>query len=206
MEEPRAGDILAELDKLGVLRGIHPLFAWPYPAGRAIVLDAEQRTREERRNAALSVIAAEFAGAEDDAEGLGRWLHLPAPMLKLMRDAARLVGLWQRLGDEEQSPSTTYRLLQDIDNSAIEAVMHIGPLMQDTVSMGRLRDYLDRLRHIRPQLDGSYLRLLGVPPGPIYRRVLDALLDACLDGKVKGNEAEEAFVLDRLASEGWNKK
>lgn len=205
-EEPKAEDILAELDKLGVLRGIHPLLTWPYQAGRGIILDSESLSREQRRNTTLTIIAAEFAGAEDDAEELGRWLHLPAPMLRLLRDAARLVGLWPRLGEQEQQASTTYRLLQELTPDAIEAALRVEPLAQDTFAAGRLRDYLSRLRFVQPQLNGSYIRGLGVPPGPIYRRVLDALLDAVLDGVVKGREAEEAFMLSKLVAEGWAQK
>ena len=37
MEEPKAEDTLAELQKLGLLTNIHPTFRWPYPAGRGII-------------------------------------------------------------------------------------------------------------------------------------------------------------------------
>ncbi|MEO5953586.1 MAG: hypothetical protein ABIQ44_14060, partial [Chloroflexia bacterium] len=174
---------------------------WPYAAGRGIVLNAEQLTKEQRRDACLTVIAAEFAVVPEEGEALARWLRLPAPLVRLMHDAARLVGLWGRLGEDEQKPSVTYRLLLGIDVRAIEAALHIDPLIRDTVASARLRDYLDRLRFIRTELDGHYLRAVGVPPGPQYKRVLDALLDAKLDGIV-GNRAEEAEYVRRMLESG----
>ena len=61
------------------------------------------------------------------------------------------------------------------------------------------------LRHSVPSSDeimNEYLRGLGVPPGPVYRRVLGELMDAKLDGKVPGREDEERFVREWLGREG----
>jgi tRNA nucleotidyltransferase (CCA-adding enzyme) len=201
MEEPKAEDTLAELQKLGLLTNIHPTLRWPYPAGRGIILNSGQLSREQRRDAALTVIAAEFAGAPEDAEELARWLRLPAPMVKLMHDVAELIGLWPRLGEEAQMPSVTYRLLHGIDPRALESAIQIDPLTQDTVPYERLRAYLDRLRHVKTELDGHYLRSTGVAPGAIYRKVLDGMLDAKLDGLLRNRADEEEFVRQILKGE-----
>lgn len=205
MEEPKGEDVLAELDKLGLLIGIYPVFRWPYTAGRGIVLNADQLSQEQRRDACLTVIAAEFAGAPAEAETLARWLRLPAPLVRLMHDAALLVGLWGQLGEDEQKPSATYRLLQGLDVRALEAALNIDPLVRDIVASSRLRDYLARLRNVKTELDGHYLRAVGMPPGPQYKRVLDALLDAKLDGMVSNRADEEEFVRRILRDEGQQK-
>jgi tRNA nucleotidyltransferase (CCA-adding enzyme) len=115
-----------------------------------------------------------------------------------MRDAARLAHDWGRLGEDNLTPSQLYELLKGIDVAALEAYTRIGALSADTLPWGRLHDYLDRLRHVRPELDGNYLRQLGVPPGPVYRDVLGALMDAKLDGKVPTRQDEERFVKNLL--------
>jgi len=38
------------------------------------------------------------------------------------------------------------------------------------------------------------LKSLGMKPGPKYRRVLNALREALLDGEVRAGDEEEAFV------------
>ena len=126
---------------------------------------------------------------------------MPAPLVKLMHDAAELIGLWPRLGEEAQMPSVTYRLLHGIDPRALESAPQIDPLTQDTIPYERLRDYLDRLRHVKTELDGHYLRSIGVAPGAIYRKVLDGLLDAKLDGLLHNRADEEEFVRQILKGE-----
>jgi tRNA nucleotidyltransferase (CCA-adding enzyme) len=197
-EEPKSGQILAELDKLGVLTNIHPALGWRYSPDREIIKDAAHLTKDERRDAALAVIAAEFAGAPDEAEALARWLRLPVSLVRLMRDAAQLVGLWEELGAEIQQPSITYRLLHGLDPAALEAALRLVPLTTDERASERVRDYLNRLRHVEPELDGHYLRELGIPPGPLYRHVLEALRDAKLDGQLSTRAAEEMFVGRKL--------
>ncbi len=198
LEEPKAEQILADLDKLGVLTNVHPNFGWPYPPDRTIIHDAEHLPKEQRRDTALAVIAAECANAPAEAEALGRWLNLPSPLVKLMRDSAQVAALWQQLDEEDQPPSATYRLLHDIDPAALEAFRHIQPLTASTEATAHLSNYLDNLRHIKPELDGNYLRMLGLSPGPAYRPILEALLDAKLDGKLPNRAAEEEFLRQQL--------
>jgi len=199
MEEPRGGAILAELDKLGVLTAIHPALSWQYPDGKMGPGEDEPLFKEARRNTYLAIIAAEFASAPEEAEGLARWLKLTAPQTRLMRDSARLAELWPRLGANEQKPSETYGLLHDLDPAALQAYTHIKALSRDTVAWSRLHDYLDRLQHIKPFINGDYLRALGVPPGPIYRDLLKELLNARLDSELSEQEDEERFVKGWLA-------
>jgi len=57
-----------------------------------------------------------------------------------------------------------------------------------------LEKYIAELRVIRPQLDGSDLKEMGVNPGPLYRKVIERLKQAVLDGEVKGLTEEKAYV------------
>ena len=139
---------------------------------------------------------------ESITEGtLARWLKLPAPQIRLMRDAARLATIWPQLGADNQKPSDTYHLLHDLDPAALQAYTRIKALAKDSVPWSRLHDYLDRLRHIRPAIKGDYLRDQGVPPGPIYKRLLNDLLDSKLDGELPTRDDEERFVREWLASD-----
>ncbi len=55
--------------------------------------------------------------------------------------------------------------------------------------------YLTRLRAVAPLTDGEDLRGLGLEPGPLYRRIMDRLLQARLDGEVRSRDEEEALAL-----------
>jgi hypothetical protein len=57
-----------------------------------------------------------------------------------------------------------------------------------------LRHYRETLRHIPPLLTGDDLRAMKIPPGPVYRTLLQGLRAAQLDGEVETREAAEAWV------------
>jgi tRNA nucleotidyltransferase (CCA-adding enzyme) len=54
--------------------------------------------------------------------------------------------------------------------------------------------YITRLRSITTLLDGRYLKERGVKPGPVYREILESLLDARLNGEVSTLLDEVEFV------------
>ena len=204
MEEPRAEAMLAALDRsrLGVLPSVHPGLAWHYPPGRVRLTDDSNLTPGQRRDAYLAVMAAEYAGAPGEAEALARWLRLPAPLVRLFRDAAALAGLWPRLSNEELRPSEVYHMLNGLSDAALEAFGRLEALRADSVGWERFEVYTTRTRNMKAQLTGDYLRALGVKEGPAYREALGALHDAVLDGLVAGKEEEERFVREWLREMG----
>jgi tRNA nucleotidyltransferase (CCA-adding enzyme) len=54
--------------------------------------------------------------------------------------------------------------------------------------------YFTHLRYIKPMVQGRDLKKMGIPPGPIYRRILQAVLDAKLNGELKTKQDELDFV------------
>ncbi len=57
-----------------------------------------------------------------------------------------------------------------------------------------VNQYLTTLRKVRPELTGSDLKAMGFEPGPMFKQILDRLLAARLDGKVKDRSSEKSFV------------
>jgi tRNA nucleotidyltransferase (CCA-adding enzyme) len=201
MEEPNASAMLADLERLGVLRAIHLDLAWPYDAGSSMAPAVTGLLPRQRRDTYLAILGAEYAAGPEQGEELARSLGLDAGLTRLVRDAGRLAGLWQRLEEEELSPSQVYNLLKGLDVNTLQAYARIRALEGTAVARQRLLDYVERLREVKPLLDGNYLRSLGVEPGPVYKRVLDALLAAKLDGKLPGRVDEEKFVREWLENE-----
>ena len=62
----------------------------------------------------------------------------------------------------------------------------------------RLRLYETQLRHVRPVVDGEYLKSLGLKPSPLYSRLLNAVRDARLDGELDTVEEEKALIAHLL--------
>jgi tRNA nucleotidyltransferase (CCA-adding enzyme) len=54
--------------------------------------------------------------------------------------------------------------------------------------------FLTTWRQAKPLLTGKELQSMGIKPGPIYGKVLTQLRDAHLDGLVKTETEERAFI------------
>jgi tRNA nucleotidyltransferase (CCA-adding enzyme) len=59
--------------------------------------------------------------------------------------------------------------------------------------------YYRELRHVQPKVDGHYLKSLGLKPGPLFGRILNAVRAARLDGNVTTRAEEETLVAQLLA-------
>jgi hypothetical protein len=58
------------------------------------------------------------------------------------------------------------------------------------MAMERIREYLTTFQHVSITLTGHDLEEMGLPKGPAYRRVLDRIFNAKLDGLVATPEDE----------------
>jgi tRNA nucleotidyltransferase (CCA-adding enzyme) len=65
----------------------------------------------------------------------------------------------------------------------------------------RLLRYQTAYRLVETDTTGQDLKAMGLEPGPLYGRLLEALRDARLDGKVTGREEEETLLARLLDSE-----
>ena len=54
--------------------------------------------------------------------------------------------------------------------------------------------YLTTLRKISPVLTGKDLKNMGYKPGPLFNKILKAILDARIEGQIKSREEEIKFV------------
>jgi len=97
----------------------------------------------------------------------------------------------EKLADEEHKPSTIVSLLQHLPAETIFLAYTLAGLK---TIRSRLKLYLDQLQLVKPHLNGSDLKRIGLKPGPFYRRVMADLQKAVLDGELKTEEEEVAFV------------
>ncbi|MNY36936.1 hypothetical protein D3C86_1714640 [compost metagenome] len=94
---------------------------------------------------------------------------------------------WEATSDAELA-----RRLEGMPDQALWAMAAATP---SGVLRRRLWRYATVLRHLRLQrVDGDWLKARGLPPGPRYKEILGALLDARRSGELETPEAEEAFA------------
>jgi tRNA nucleotidyltransferase (CCA-adding enzyme) len=97
---------------------------------------------------------------------------------------------------------------EDLANHEIDALLRYSStpalMIQWLCSeSSRVREWLwyyeTELRHVRPEVDGAYLKTLGLRPSPLFSKLLHAVRDARLDGEIETVEEEQALIARLLA-------
>ena len=102
----------------------------------------------------------------------------------------------RRLGKKpELKPSEVHRLLSGLSDETLLSLMakSKGEAVKRQVSA-----FLTTYQHVKPILTGTDLKSMGMKPGPQFKKILDQLLDARLNGEVK-TESEERSLARKLA-------
>ena len=58
--------------------------------------------------------------------------------------------------------------------------------------------FLTTYQHVKPTLTGKDLKTIGLKPGPQFKKILDQLLDARLNGEIKTEQEERQLVQDMV--------
>ena len=69
----------------------------------------------------------------------------------------------------------------------------------DTNVVSRFTEFYNRLRHIRPKLNGDDLINLGVPQGPMVGELLNELLELRIECSISNASEEREHVIRRLS-------
>jgi tRNA nucleotidyltransferase (CCA-adding enzyme) len=87
--------------------------------------------------------------------------------------------------------SEIYWLLQELSH---EGLLYLMALTKRKSGKKAVSLYVTHLRHAKTEIQGDDLIRMGYSPGPIFKKILTALLDARLDGLVQDRDEEAAFV------------
>lgn len=91
-------------------------------------------------------------------------------------------------------PADVYHLLSGLSDETLLILM--AKSKGETVKR-QVSAFLTNYQHVKPTLTGTDLKTMGFKPGPQFKKILDQLLDARLNGAVK-TEAEERRFVDQL--------
>lgn len=197
-EEPEKG--LLKLQRRGITEAIHPAFvfdeqvAGAFENARELVLPWPVPALDM---AAFYWHVIACAAPFDKLHFLLERLVFGKTQMQSMLDAARLVHTPGPLTDPQARPSQIVNLL---DGRAEIGLLTAWLMCAHELMRERLQRYMLEWRHIYPITNGHSLRELGLPPGPRYRVILDALRAARLDGQINTDD-EERELLEKLIAE-----
>jgi len=193
-EEPERA--LARLDDLGVLAHLWPRLVWDdWLTERFRQARLEAPARADRPTLYLALLCYNLPFGE--VEALIARYRFRARVSLVLREAVRLRGeVLPALLAGPLSPVRIYRLLRPFSTTAL---LVLRTAEEDAAVQEAIATYLERLRYVRPALNGNDLRARGLPPGPLYKDILAALLEARLEGRVRSRAEEEALVDEMVA-------
>lgn len=107
----------------------------------------------------------------------------------------RIIWTFQRVNDVLNDflrlpplrPSDIYRALQPFGPE--ELLLMMAKTNREEVQRA-ISYYFHRYRYVKPEIGGKELKAMGIPPGPLYTRILTAVRDAKLNGDVKSLDDE----------------
>jgi len=194
LKEERPLEPLLRLDELGVLRSLHS----------GLKIDGARRALFHRIGETLAWFErvhpdevvdrwtiyfsgmADSLGDEEKRE-IAEKLHMHRKVRELMREIGDFKGVEGALAQAQICPSRMVRLLEPIST---EGVLFLMARTTEASVKQRIALYLDRLRKVSIEISGRDLAGMGVPQGPLFRTILDGVLEAKLDGKVCSREEE----------------
>ena len=120
---------------------------------------------------------------------------------KLKAARAAIMGVLPRVltwHKEERGPGDLHRILRKVP---LEGLLYLVARVEDEALRKKLTHYVYRERLITIDIGGDDLRKMGLSPGPVYARILDAVLMARQNGKVTGREEQLRYAGELAALE-----
>jgi len=200
LEEEEPERALRRLDGLGVLERISAHLIWGdwldhcFAHLREMVSDDE-----ERISLYLALLCYDLPATE--VELMIERYRFRARHTQVLREVLRLqVDILPVLLAGQLSLVEIYHLLERFSATALKALL-VAEEKEEQVQEA-LRLYLEQMRFVQTELDGNDLQRMGLPPGPVYKELLGALLDARLEGRLSTREEEEDFLKEIITARG----
>ena len=202
-QETEPEPALRRLDELGILKQVHPDLCadnWVIcriTAMRTGLNDTPWATTPLTDVHYLSLLT--FRLSDRALQQVVVRLRIRATDASVLRQVQTLKS---RLPQIQQTlrPSQIYRYLESFTSESL-LIGWLGT--EDETARAQIGQFQRELRGIDPIIDGHYLRReLDLRPGPIYRRILDDLRAARLDGQVVTLADERAWVERWLEEHG----
>jgi tRNA nucleotidyltransferase (CCA-adding enzyme) len=98
---------------------------------------------------------------------------------------------------EGRIPSANSELFRGLKGFRTEVLLFMMAITRVDAVRRCISRFFLQLRDVAPAITGRDLQALGIAPGPVYRKILDAVVDEKLNGRLETSEEELAFVRNR---------
>jgi tRNA nucleotidyltransferase (CCA-adding enzyme) len=126
-------------------------------------------------------------------------LHFP-PKIKhiLIKERLKAEIVLHQL--EHYLPEQNSELYQRLSSLNPELILYMMVITNNEETRKAMSHYYTQLRNVRTSLKGSDLKEMGIQPGPVYRTILQSVLNQKLNGFLETREDEIAYVKQHLNS------
>jgi len=100
---------------------------------------------------------------------------------------------------EKHLPMADSKLCRKLSGFRIEPILYMMAAAKQQKVKKAISHFFTNLRQVKISLKGKDLKKMKLKPGPIYREILQAVLDAKLDGKLKTKKDEIEFARSYIA-------
>lgn len=191
---------IKRLSELDLLKFIHPHLALTEALGETF--EAIQETfawfkllfLEEELNKAHLFLVALFEGLKTTHErekALQRLFVPPKVRNEILESIEQSKTTLLKLQGTSQKEKDIYYTLQPL---SLQTILFTIAKAKDKRQKKAISLYLTTLRKIKANLTGKDLKAMGYKPGPLFNKILKAILEARLDGQIKSREEEIRFV------------
>ena len=135
----------------------------------------------------------------DEGEALIRRLNMPNRWARIVKDT---VALKEKERVVEEKGSSPIDLCGNLESLIPISVQAVSILTSSPVVKERLNFYLEKLRHLKPSLNGGDLVSLGATQGPMVGEMLRTLREARLEGQVVTRQDEIKLAQKLLVAKG----
>ncbi len=200
INEGRVVEMLERLNQIDLLKTIHPDLDWDSwlrdKIRKVSTPDPEWGLSQDWKGLPIKLVLIYtiwfIRSPWPKVERVVVRLRLPRRLKDIIQETCQL---WQELPQNlDLKPSQIATWLEKATPLAVYCLYLSTDL--ERVKRG-LKSYVTRWATITPTITGHDLRDLGVPPGPIYKKILASLRNAWIDGEISTPEAENA-LLQRL--------
>lgn len=202
LDEDERAAMLERLFRLGLLKEIHPALCWdkiiekrlealekmPFPFSEGLPREAHMELSRRKLAYMLWMIGLPLTRLEE----VLRRLKYPKAQAEQIGAAC---ALWEELPGLVDLPAS--KVVQRLDEVPTLSIYANCLASNDERLCSILLSYLTRWKDIGPTITGYDLQKRGLPPGPVYKRILGALKNAWLDGIISSVE-EEADMFEQL--------
>ncbi len=198
--EKMPGRALHALQTCGALTQIQPAFSLRAGAIERLNCYRQQLLDGAPIDESLAWCLLLADAGERAASAIGERLAMPKHLLAALGASAKLYAGISLLDAEETDPSAYLPLLDSLPDAALTAGLLLCAGRARAAE--RLERYRDCWRALRPGITGEQLKARGLPTGPRYKHILEALRYAWVRGDITNTEQEWALLEQLLASEG----